>query len=204
MPRRVVPDQETVTPVWDIPARILIATTFVVLITTFAELTTPRFHSEFQVRERHDGELLTHHLELHLVELPKLPSALDTNEEPELILWGKFLSAVADIDFENLAMQSPVLKQAKAALDRLSADEVAQIQAEQREMALLTYEAGIAAAQEEARNEARAEMLLRLLTRKFGPQSARFTQRLAGAGPEELLRWSERVLFAETLDGVFE
>jgi predicted transposase/invertase (TIGR01784 family) len=187
----------------------------VVLITNFAELASRRFHSIFQVHERHGRELLTGHLELHLLELPKLPSALDRNDEPTLALWGKFLSAVADEELETLAMEHPVLKQAKAALDRLSADDIARIQAEQREMALLTFEAGMAAAREEAEQKGRqegrqegraagnAEMLLRLLTLKFGPPAASVAERLASASQAELLRWSERVLSAETLEGVF-
>ena len=185
------------------------------LITNFAELTSQRFHSIFQVHERHGGELLTGHLELHLLELPKLPSARDRNDEPSLALWGKFLSAVADEELETLAMEYPVLKQAKAALDRLSADDVARLQAEQREMALLTFEAGMAAARDEAERKGRreghqegrtagtTEVLLRLLTSKFGPQPPDVAERLAGASQAELLRWSERVLSAETLEGVF-
>jgi predicted transposase/invertase (TIGR01784 family) len=54
----------------------------VVMITDFAELKSERFHSIFQVHERHGGELLTDHLELHLLELPKLTSARDRNDEP--------------------------------------------------------------------------------------------------------------------------
>ena len=75
----------------------------------------------------------------------------DRNDELNLALWGKFLSAGADEELEKLAMEHPVLKQAKAALDRLSADDIARLQAEQREMALLTFEAGMAAARERAR-----------------------------------------------------
>jgi len=195
----------------------------VVLISNFAELTSPRFHSIFQVRERHGGELLTPQLELHLLELPKVPRAVARNDEPNLAIWAKFLSAKADEELEKLAMEHPVLKRAKAALDRLSADEVARLQAEHREMALLTYEAGIAAAREEAEQEGRtagiqegrtagiqegrtagtSEVLLRLLTVKFGPQPANVAERLAGASQEELLRWSERLLLAETLERVF-
>ena len=116
-------------------------------------------------------------------------------------------------------MEHPVLKLAKAALDRLSADDVARLQAEQREMALLTFEAGMAAAREEAEQKGRreghqeghregrsagtAEVLLRLLTIKFGPQPASMVERLAGASQVDLLRWSERVLSAEALEGVF-
>jgi len=195
----------------------------VVLITNFSELASQRFHSIFQIRERHGGELLSGHLELHLLELPKLASALDRNDEPNLALWGKFLSARADEELEQLAMQHPVLKKAKAALDRLSADEVARLQAEQREMALLTFEAGMAAAREEAHQEGHreghreglqeglregrtagtSEILLHQLTLKFGPQPASVAERLASATQADLRSWSERVLSAETLDGVF-
>jgi predicted transposase/invertase (TIGR01784 family) len=211
----------------------------VVLITNFVELKSQRFHSVFQVRERHSSELLTGHLELHLLELPKLPSAFDKNDEPTLALWGKFLSAKADEELEELAMEHPVLKQAKAALDRLSADDVARLQAEQREMALITFEAGMAAAREDARQEGleegrqqglqegrqeglqegrqegrqegllegrtagTAEVLLRLLTLKFGPQPPSVAERLNNASQAELVRWSERLLSAETLASVF-
>ena len=183
----------------------------VVLITNFSELSSERFHSTFQVRERHDGALLTDHLELHLLELPKLQEALDKNDEPSLSLWGKFLSARADEELEQLALESPVLKQAKAALDRLSADDVARLQAEHREMALLTYEAGMAAAREEAEQKGMATgmatgmaaVLLRLLTVKFGPQPTSVADRLEGASQPDLLRWSERVLSAETVESVF-
>lgn len=82
-------------------------------ITDFSELSGARFHSTFRVLEVHDGEPLTEHLELHWVELPKLPGALERNGEPDLVAWGKFLAAVEDEELETLAMEHPVLKQAK-------------------------------------------------------------------------------------------
>jgi len=68
----------------------------VILITNFFELASRRFHSSFRVQEQHDAELLTNHLELHLLELPKLRGALDKNDEPSLAAWGRFLTANAD------------------------------------------------------------------------------------------------------------
>jgi len=187
----------------------------VVLITDFSELTSQRFHSVFQVNEQHGWERLTSHLEIHLIELPKLADAEAQNDEQNLALWGKFLSARADEELEQLAMESPVLKQAKAALDRLSADDISRLQAEHREMALLTYEAGIAAAREEAeqkglqkgrqegRTEERTHLLLRLLTLKFGAQPASTAERLAHASDAELSRWFDRALTVETFEEVF-
>jgi len=110
-----------------------------VLIANFNELEGERFHSKFRVQEVHDHRELTEHLELHLVELPKLGEAIRKNEEPELVKWGTFLSATTDEDLEALAMKDPVLKLAKDALERLSADPLARTLAEQREMALFSY-----------------------------------------------------------------
>jgi hypothetical protein len=46
-------------------------------------------------------------------------------------------------------------------------------------------------------------VLLRLLTVKFGPQPSSVAARLASASQADVLRWSERVLSADTLEGVF-
>jgi predicted transposase/invertase (TIGR01784 family) len=181
----------------------------VILITNFAELASSRFHSTFRLQERNSAEPLTDHLELHLLELPKLRE--DGNDEPSLAAWGRFLTATADDDFETLAMADPVLKQAKDALERLSADSEARIRAEQREMALISYELDITKSWREGRAEGRAEgrtdgqaeLLRRQLAIKFGQLPAGVAERVASASESELLRWSERVLSADTLEGVF-
>jgi hypothetical protein len=74
-----------------------------------------------------------------VLELPKLDEALDRNDEPNLVLWGRFLSATTDAELDTLAIENPVLKQAKEALETLSDDPSARVQAEMREMALLSY-----------------------------------------------------------------
>jgi hypothetical protein len=51
---------------------------------------------------------------------------------------------------------------------------------------------------EEGRQEGRAEILLRLMTRKFGALSAEQRRRIERADGETLLRWSEQLLFAES------
>ncbi len=188
----------------------------VVWITSFNELPERRFHSVFSLREARGMAPLTDHIELHLVELPKLCDELDENDEPSLVAWGKFLTATADEDLETLAMENPVLKQAKDALDRLSADPESRVRAEQREMALISYELGLSVARregivqgiergiEQGRAQGRAEILVRQLTIKFGALPASVTARMATATDEELLNWSDRVLSAATLESVFE
>ena len=176
----------------------------VIWITNFNELPEPRFHSIFSVREARSTASLTDHLELHLLELPKLRDALDGNDEPSLVAWGKFLSATADEDLETLAMENPVLKQAKDALDRLSADPESRVRAEQREMALISYELGLSAARREGRVEGKAELLKRLMTVKFGALPVSVTGRLASASDGELANWADRMLSATTLESIFE
>jgi hypothetical protein len=62
----------------------------------------------------------------------------------------------------------------------------------------------------EARGEARGEVkcrverLARLLTKRFGPRSADIHARLMQATTDQLERWGERLLDAESLEGVFD
>jgi hypothetical protein len=64
-------------------------------------------------------------------------------------------------------------------------------------------EAGRAEGREAGRREGEAEMLLRLLRLRFGSVPADVTTRVTTADPEMLLRWSERVLSAPTLEAGF-
>jgi len=52
----------------------------------------------------------------------------------------------------------------------------------------------------EGRYEGQRDVLLRLMTRKFGTLTAQQRKRIQQADGETLLRWSEQVLFATTLD----
>lgn len=182
----------------------------VILITNFKELENPRFHSIFRLTEVHSGETLTDRIELHVVELPKLSDSLDENDEPGLLAWCKFLAADSDDELETLAMANPVLKQAKEALDRLSADPEARVRAEMREMALQSYYLDMNKAREEGKDEGRtegkaegkAETLRKLLTIKFGELPPETAQRLFAAGEAELDRWTERLLSADSLENV--
>jgi len=188
----------------------------VILILAFSDFEGERFHSCFRVLEVHDQTALSDQLELHVVELPKLGQALAKNEEPTLVSWGKFLTAATDDELEELAMTDPVLRQAKAALDRLSADPEARIRAEQREMALTSYRLdlgkahkqgysegkaeGRAEGKAEGRAEGKAELLLRLLTARFGAIAPEVAVRIAAGTEAQLERWSERLFVADSLD----
>ncbi|MBN9368078.1 MAG: DUF4351 domain-containing protein [Comamonadaceae bacterium] len=56
---------------------------------------------------------------------------------------------------------------------------------------------------QEGRQEDEATVLLRLLTRRFGPLGALMTQRVRQASSAELEQWADNILDASTLDEVF-
>ncbi len=56
----------------------------------------------------------------------------------------------------------------------------------------------------EGRVEGQAELVARLLTKRFGPLSAEIQARLAQATSDQLERWGERLLDAESPEGVFD
>jgi hypothetical protein len=55
----------------------------------------------------------------------------------------------------------------------------------------------------EGQREGEAQLLLRLLTRKFGPLDPATCRKIAEADAELLLTWGERLLNADRLEGVF-
>ena len=55
----------------------------------------------------------------------------------------------------------------------------------------------------EGRQEGEQNLLLRQLTRRFGPLDAATEQRLEQASQEELERWADNILDAQALDEVF-
>ena len=56
---------------------------------------------------------------------------------------------------------------------------------------------------QEGRQEGAAATLLRQVTAKFGPPTPVTRQRLESAETDTLLRWSERILSATSLDELF-
>ena len=57
---------------------------------------------------------------------------------------------------------------------------------------------------EQGRQEGEAAVLLRLLERKYGPSTAAACrERIMAADAETLLKWSERILTAETVEEIF-
>jgi hypothetical protein len=72
------------------------------------------------------------------------------------------------------------------------------------ERATLWYEQWRQEGIEEGRRQGEAELLLRLLRRKFGSVPRKIQTRLRDAQPEQLLDWGERLLTANSLEEIFQ
>jgi predicted transposase/invertase (TIGR01784 family) len=125
-----------------------------VYLLDFADLWGHDFHSVFKLCNAKTGEVLSHALEMHFLELPKL--FVDPCDDP-LYKWGRFFRLRSEQELELLAMSSPIMKQASDALWWVSQDPNSRQLVEARELAELAYQHTIAAAREEGRTEGEAQ-----------------------------------------------
>ena len=181
-----------------------------IFVLDFEELRGTQFHSKFQVLEVSTREAFSDALELHVVELPKL-AGCETGSELDLLRWGRFFAAETDDELEELAMQDPVMRKAKEALESLSADPSARELARQRELGMLGYQIDLQAARRQGKDEGqavgeakgRATALTHLLTKRFGDLPPSVEQRIAAASVEQLADWFDTAITASSLTEVF-
>ena len=94
------------------------------------------FHTIFELRSRSDGRLYSEHLSIHVLELSRIPkdgAALPSVSERAVVRWARFLTARTEQEYEELAMEDPIMDAAKQALERLSLDPEAVRIAQERE-----------------------------------------------------------------------
>jgi len=163
--------------------------------------------------EVHDHELLSHHVEIHLVELLKLRRACaeEWADDSPLVDWARFFRPADDQEREELAMKDRTFAKAKEVFETLSDDPEVRYWARAREEGEVLYQFEIAENRREAREEGREEgeasgraaLLLELLGDRFGEIPAETQARLRTAAPDELRAWSKKLLSASTLEDVF-
>ncbi|HEY5957402.1 MAG TPA: PD-(D/E)XK nuclease family transposase [Polyangiaceae bacterium] len=153
--------------------------------------------SEDQTRER-----LSSAIEFHVLELPKLHLA-PVERRTKLERWAQFLRARTEDELRQLAQEDPIMNTAKDILKVLSADPAAQQRAYDRETALRAHQHLIASSLEKGEAKGRVATLERQLTKRFGPLPAALKERLHSGTMDELDEWADRVLTAESIDGVF-
>ena len=179
----------------------------------YRELQGIRFHSIFKVLEVHDHEPYSDALELHTVELPKLPPRGADDPEGKLVAWGRFLAARSAAELKELAMAGdPVLQKAWAEVERLNQDPATRELAYERETALLSYQCEIADARWEGREEGREEgrqegeaiAVVKLLEGRGVALSDQQRARILECDDSGLVdKWLIRAATAEHADDVF-
>ncbi|MBI5547491.1 MAG: PD-(D/E)XK nuclease family transposase [Deltaproteobacteria bacterium] len=134
-----------------------------ILILDYRQWQTDRFHCTFHVSEDRSHERFSDAIEIHTVELPKLPPLAERSEggasEWPLVEWGQFLAARSEKDLELLAKENPVIAKAKTALDTLSSDPAVLDLVESRLRAAVAYKLEMAAQKAEGLREGEAKGL---------------------------------------------
>ena len=93
---------------------------------------SPRYHHRFTLYDPNAGVEFTDILELHIIELNKLPEIADGTE---LYDWAKFIAAETEEELTMIAERNPQVGKAVVKLRELSADERARDLYERREKA---------------------------------------------------------------------
>ena len=97
---------------------------------------TQRFHTVYHLREDIEHIKYTDIMEIHIVELPKLPQ---TDDGTDLYDWIKFIKTESREGFEMLAQQNKYLKTAYETLEEISADQQKRMEYTARQKALYDY-----------------------------------------------------------------
>jgi predicted transposase/invertase (TIGR01784 family) len=92
-----------------------------ILITGYEEIhDSARYHNRYWLYDPDSGSLFSRAMEVHTLELPKLP---ETGDETKLCAWLEFIRATKEEEFEMLAQRDPDINLAVVRLKDLSQDE---------------------------------------------------------------------------------
>ena len=115
---------------------------------------SPKYHHCFRFYDSEAGVELTDIVEIHTLELKKLPDSADGTD---LYNWARFITADSEDDMDMVAESSPQLRQAVVRYRELTADERARVLFEYREKARRDYVSDINWAKEQGLTEGRTE-----------------------------------------------
>lgn len=101
----------------------------------------------FHFRDDKTGKIYSDKLEIHVLELKKLPKDVQTGED--IIEWMKFFSGKSREEFEHMARTNEYLDEAYQELKHLSADERKRLEYEEREKAIRDYNSFMKDAEEQ-------------------------------------------------------
>jgi len=155
-----------------------------------------RFHSVYEAREVHDHSQLCDALAVHVVELPRVEQATIEGEPLDLQRWARFLRVDDERALESLASETPIMAEAKHALEILSREPSAQRIAEMRREAEIARRLDRAEDLAQGRAEGRAEGAVQNARRNIAKLCVNLGIELAGVRLAQLESWDEKQLDA--------
>jgi predicted transposase/invertase (TIGR01784 family) len=116
-----------------------IARVVTIVITNFEMINSDNsYHHIFRLYDAEKRTLLTDAMEIHTLELKKLPETPGADEkEEELLDWLRLIRSEREEEIEMLATKTPEMKKAVGRLKHLSADEATRMRYEARELYLM-------------------------------------------------------------------
>ena len=115
---------------------------------------SPRYHHRFTFYDPDAGVELTDIIEIHSIELQKLP---DDTDGTALYDWAKFIAAETEEELDMIAERNPQVGKAAVKLREMSADERARDLFERREKALRDIASMMHDSEQKGRLEGRCE-----------------------------------------------
>ncbi|MCX4245889.1 DUF4351 domain-containing protein [Paraliomyxa miuraensis] len=167
-----------------------------------------RLHTVLEVEERHGRTALWDELSIHLLQLgaPPRPALLEgqgSDYDGVVERWARFFTCFDDeVELQRLAAEDPMMALAKQTLEEISQDPETRRRAREREDEIKLDELERRASRKAAMAEGKVELILKLLTKRFGSVPLAARARVEAAASEQLDAWAERVLTASTLDDV--
>ena len=116
------------------------------------------FHNKYVLHDPKTGSLFTDVMEIHTLELKKLPDLPEENRKiAEQIYWLSLIKAEREEEIEMLATKVPEIGDAYEVIKRLSQDEEVRLLYESREKAIRDEQARLYGARREGRREGHRE-----------------------------------------------
>ena len=125
------------------------------------------------------GELYTDLMEIHMLELRKLPS--EAQNEKGIIHWMRFLGGKKREEFEDMAKQDEYIGEAYEELKKLSLDDQKRLEYELRQKAIRGYNSQMNSALKQGREQGRHDALRELIGKKLEK----------GMSPEDIAEFME-------------
>ena len=124
-------------------------------ILNFKYLKTESFHSVYRLKERKTNEELTDVIEMHFIEVPKLP--VDSDETDMLVAWVEFLKNPESEKVRHLELNVKEVREAKDELIKMSNNEEQRAMYDMRTQIFRDRISAFNKAKKEGREEGREE-----------------------------------------------